>query len=221
MNEVDTKESALKQASACLQICLNMDIQPLKEEDVLLKRLQAGDNNSFATIYNHYRVFVFERVLQLLHSPDLSEDITQEIFLKIWEHREKLSEVRSFKSYLFITARNSTLNVLKKTARSAAGMGEIVRHYDEVRNITEDHVQDNEYRKFISQKLDELPLRSREIFKLCREQSKTYNEVAAELGISRDAVKSRMMYAMKTLGDSAKKETGLPLKLLLAMIGPV
>jgi RNA polymerase sigma-70 factor (family 1) len=199
---------------------LMMDITVPDDEKTVLQKLQNGDKHSFAVMYNHYYSFVHARVLHLIHSTELAEDVTQEIFLKIWENREKLGAVQSFKSYLFITARNHTLNTLKSISRSENGLSEIVRYINTSHNSTEEEVLSNEYAKFIQQKLEELPPRTKEIFRLCREQSKTYNEVAAELGISRDAVKSRMMHAIKTLRDAAEKEIGLPLVVLLVFINP-
>lgn len=190
----------------------------LDDETTVLQRLQAGDGEAFSAIYRHYYSSVQTQVLNLIHSPELSEDITQEIFLKIWESREKLPEIRSFKSYLFITARNHTINALKSASRSEAGMSEIIRHFDIARNTTEDDVLSNEYLAFLRKKLDELPPRSREIFRMCREQSKSYEEVAAALGITRDAVKSRMMHAMKTLKNSVEKEIGLPFAIFLVLL---
>jgi len=195
-----------------------MMIDALDNETMILQQLLTGDENSFGAVYRHYYPAVHAQVSHLVHSPDLAEDITQEIFLKIWESREKLQGVRSFKSYLFISARNHTLNVLKKAARSETGMSDVLRYIDKFRNTTEEEVQNNEYLRFIQQKLDELPPRTREIFRLCREQSRSYEEVATALGISRDAVKSRMVHAMKILRDSAEREMGLPLTVLLVMI---
>lgn len=190
----------------------------LDDEILILQRLQAGDEEAFSAIYRHYYPAVHAQVQHLLHSPEMSEDISQEIFLKIWETREKLPDIKSFKSYLFITARNHTINALKKAARSNAGISEIIRHFGITNNSTEDHIQNNEYREFIIRKLEELPPRSREIFRMCREQSKSYDEVAAELGITRDAVKSRMVHAMKMLKNSVKKEIGLPFAVFLVLM---
>jgi RNA polymerase sigma-70 factor (ECF subfamily) len=195
-----------------------MFTKTLEDEAQVLQQLKTGDEYSFGLIFNHYHSSVLALALHLGHSPELAEDITQEIFLKIWENRERLPEIRSFKSYLFITARNHALNALKMAVRSEAGLAEIMRHFDQVRNTTEDELQSNEYLRFIQQKLDELPARSKEIFQLCREQSKSYDEVAAALGITRDAVKSRMVYAMKTLRSSVEKEMGLSLTVVLAII---
>jgi RNA polymerase sigma-70 factor (family 1) len=188
----------------------SMFIEPLVDEDKILQRLQTGDEHSFNLIYQHYFSFVYTKVKRLIHSEQLAEDVTQEIFIKIWEVRAGLAKIKSFRSYLFITARNHSINVLKNAARCEEGMGEIIRHFSRIPDLGSDEIQNNEYVRFIRNKLNELPPRSREIFELCREQSKSYQEVAAALGITRDTVKSRMVYAMKLLRSSAEKEMGLP-----------
>src|SRR5688572_11419560 len=111
-----------------------MTISPVPDEIDVLRRLQTGDESAFSIIYRHYYPFVLAKVQRLLHSPELSEDVTQEIFLKIWEARTKLVDVKSFVSYLFITARNHSINVLTSAARKEEGMGEIIRHFNRVSN---------------------------------------------------------------------------------------
>lgn len=194
-----------------------MTISPVPDEIDILRRMQTGDESAFSIVYRHYYPFVHAKVLRLLHSPELSDDVTQEIFIKIWESRSKLAEVKSFTSYLFITARNHSINVLKSAARKEEGMGEIIRHFNRVINSTEDALLNKEYLAFTKRKLDELPPRSREVFRLCREESKSYSEVAAALGITREAVKSRMVHVMKVLRNSAENELGFPLAVILAL----
>jgi RNA polymerase sigma-70 factor (family 1) len=188
----------------------SMFIEPLVDEYKILQRLQTGDEHSFSLIYQHYFSFVCASVARLIHSPQLAEDVTQDIFIKIWEGRSELAEIKSFRPWLFIIARNHSINVLKKASRCEEGMGEIIRHFHRSPEAANDEILNNEYAKFIRDKLNELPPRAREIFQLCREQSKTYNEVATALGITRDAVKSRMVHVMKQLRKAAEKEMGLP-----------
>jgi RNA polymerase sigma-70 factor (family 1) len=188
----------------------SMFIEPLVDEDEILMRLQTGDEHSFNLVYQHYFSFVCACVIRLIHSPQLAEDVTQDIFIKVWEKRSGLAEIKSFRPWLFIMARNHSINVLKKAARCEEGMGEIIRHFHRSPEAANDEILNNEYAKFIQNKLNELPPRAREVFQLCREQSKTYSEVATALGITRDAVKSRMVHAMKHLRNSAEKEMGLP-----------
>lgn len=190
---------------------------PFNEKE-LVHRMKEGDEKAFGLLYDHYRAGVNAFVLQWVHSAAIAEDITQEVFIKIWESRERMVEIKSFKNYLFIVTRNHTLNALKKASRSKAAFSEIFRHYRQAQNMTEDEMQSKEYLLFIRSRLEMLPPRSREVFQLCRENTRSYEEVARELGISRNAVKNRMVYSMKILKDAVKKEMGLTLPIIIYVI---
>ncbi|MBL7737502.1 MAG: RNA polymerase sigma-70 factor [Chitinophagaceae bacterium] len=190
---------------------------PLNEKE-LICRMTEGDEKAFSLLYNHYCAGVHAFALQWVHSAVIAEDITQDIFLKIWESRERMPEIRSFKNYLFIVTRNHVLNTLKKASSSKAVFSEIFHHYRQAQNITEESLQSKEYLHFIRSRLEALPSRSREVFQLCRENTRSYEEVARELGISRNAVKNRMVYTMKILKDAAEKEMGLTLSVIIYIL---
>jgi RNA polymerase sigma-70 factor (ECF subfamily) len=184
----------------------------------LLQKMIAGDESAFASLFGRYKAFIYHFVMKYVHSPLLAEDLTQEVFIKIWENRSNLSGVTSFKSYLFTTAKNHTLNCMKVAFRSEAALGLVVNGFVAERNNTEDNLVHKEYIAFLSRVLETLPPRTREIFKMCREQEKTYDEVAQELGISRNAVKNHMVASMKVLSFSLKKELGISLGVFIAIV---
>jgi RNA polymerase sigma-70 factor (family 1) len=190
--------------------------QPLSDHD-LKSRLIAGEETAFAALYDRYSAPIYQYIKKFVHSTDLSEDLTQEIFIKIWQCKSKLCEVRSIKAYLFIMARNHTLNSLKKALRSDVAMSEVLNSFVEERNDTEESLLSKEYHEYLEKALDALPSRTREIFKLCRQQGKSYDEVATELGISRNAVKNHMVGSMKILSASAKRDLGISLSVLLTV----
>lgn len=147
--------------------------------DAELLELIVNDNyNAFTTIYNRYLAAVKRFLLKILKSAELTEDIAQEVFIQIWTNRGKLDQVKSFKAYLFIIARNRALDSLKAAFRSEAAMGEIIHNFVAQRNITDEEFLDKEYHLFLTKTLAQLPERSRQIFTLCREQGKSYDEVA-------------------------------------------
>ena len=195
-----------------------MSDDKLLQEAELLPLLVKGDESAFLTVYKEYSSGIFSFILKYVNSTPLAEDLVQEVFLKIWESRKNLKHVRSLKAYLFITARNHTLNSLKKASRSEAALGEIVNSYIALRNNTEDCLLEKEYKVFLDKVLAALPERSRRIFRLCREQGKSYEEVAAIMGISRNAVKNHMVFSMKVLRSSTERELGVSLSLLLCLL---
>ncbi len=188
------------------------------DEKTLLTRLAAGEEDAFAGLFSHYQAPLTQYIIRFVKSPQLAEDLSQEVFLKIWLQRTKLPELQSFRAFLFIVARNHTLNTLEAASRDQGGMGEITRHALSLRNPTEDTVLNREYQEFLRRIIDSLPPRSREVFRLCREQQLSYEEVAARLGISRNAVKSHMVHSMKVLKTSVEKDLGIPLSLFLLIL---
>lgn len=183
-----------------------------------MQQLIAGDEYGFAGLYKLYSDSIRQFIRKYVNSLPLSEDLTQEVFIKIWENRSALSDVKSFKGYLFVTAKNHTLNSMKVIFRSEVAIGEVIGNFVHLRNDTEEQLLNKEYLMFLKNTLDSLPERTREIFKLCRDQEKTYEEVAKSLNISRNAVKNHMVQSMKVLRSAVKNEYGISLSLFLIII---
>jgi len=190
----------------------------LYNENELLMRLTRSDEEAFAGLYHFYYSQVYSFIIKYIPAATLADDLAQEVFIKIWEKRASLAAVRSFRAYLFITARNHTLNALKKAFRSRTASDYILSAYAEQRSSAEEQLVDKEYRLFLERTLAGLPERSRQIFGLCREQGKTYEEVASALGISRNAVKNHMVYSLKVLGAAVKDELGISLCTLFSIL---
>lgn len=177
-----------------------------------------GNEEAFTILYDRYYRPVVSFVQQLVKLPALAEDLSQETFVRIWEAREQLAKVQSFKSYLFVAARNHALNCLKLAASEQALKGEIIRHFQQLRNSTEEEMLTQAYLQHIDRVLNSLPAQTRRIFHLCREQEHSYDEVAALLGISKNAVKKHMMRSIKSLKAAAEKDLGISFGLALVLI---
>src|SRR5690606_22939831 len=131
-------------------------------EPYLIKRLSESDEHAFRQIFNSYHQGILSFIQKYVHSNHLARDLTQEVFVKIWEHREKLAQVKSFKAYLYTTAKNHTLNALKKAAHSPEIMGEIADACLIGTNTTEEKILDKEYLYYLNKAIEQLPERSKE-----------------------------------------------------------
>ncbi len=184
----------------------------------LQQLLACGDKAAYNELYARHSVPVSRLMQKYLHSAALSEDATQDVFIKIWNKREQLKDIQSFKAYLFTMSRNQALDNLKNAFRMETAISQISASITEHRNTVEDDRLTKEYLLFIENTLAALPQRSREIFALCREQGKTYDEAANELGISRNAIKNHMVLTMKVLSSKVESELGISLSVLLAIV---
>jgi len=187
--------------------------------DFELQQLLAyGDKAAYNELYARYLVPVSRLMQKYLHSAVLSGDATHDVFIKIWNKREQLKDIQLFKAYLFTMSRNLALDNLKTAFRTETAISQISASITEYRNTVEEDRLTKEYLLFIENTLATLPQRSREIFALCREQGKTYDEAAKELGVSRNAIKNHMVLTMKVLSSKVESELGISLSVLLAIV---
>lgn len=175
-----------------------------------------SSTSEFDEIYQQYYTGIFRFVLGFVKSSDTAEDITQDLFIKIFENKQVLERVENLKSYLFTSAKNATLNYLKKASREEQIKSKLILHYDTKKASLEDDLADIEYAKYLQECLGKLSERNKVVFNLCRNESKSYGEVAQELGISQSAVKKHMIKSMKTLRSLIKKDFGLLLVFIIS-----
>jgi len=189
-----------------------------RDEFTLLQEIAAGNTTAFRIIYEHYSPQVCAFIRKYLRSQELSDDICQNVFIKIWEHRDQLSVVTEFGAWAFTIAKRQCIDLLKKATREEAAMNMILSAYPGTVEQDENLLYTREYFQFIENILNRMPSRTTEVFRLCRQQSKTYDEAAKELGITRDAIKKHMVRSMRILKEAAEKELGVSFSLLMILL---
>ncbi|MES1222478.1 MAG: RNA polymerase sigma-70 factor [Bacteroidota bacterium] len=177
-------------------------------EDQLLLLLAGSDQQAFTEIYNRYHAGVCNYQLSFVKVPAISEDLTQEVFIKIWEARQRLHIHTSFAAYIYRASRNTAIDFLKKVAADRELRGKIILHMQNCFPENGNHdLQAKEYRYLYEQAIDSLSTQQRKVFLLCREEGKTYEEVAGLLGISRHTVKEHMANSLRRLRNFLSEKT--------------
>jgi RNA polymerase sigma-70 factor (family 1) len=184
----------------------------------LVDLLKSDDKVAFMELYDRYHDTIFRFIRKYLRSSELSEDICQNVFLKIWEQRENPVTIMEFGAYVFTIAKRQCLDFLKRASVEQTAMGLILQNYSPNLTALEDHQQFRDYMAFIEKVLTTLPEQTQAVFRLCRQQYKTYDEAAEILGISRNTVKKHMVRSMKVLGEAAENELGVSFLIVLAIL---
>ncbi|NGF57366.1 RNA polymerase sigma-70 factor [Parapedobacter sp. SGR-10] len=169
--------------------------------ETLATKIKNGDHHAFMEVYDLYFYQLSVFVKRYVHSESIAEDLTQDVFVKLWEKREFLDKVTNFNSYLYRIAKNHTLDYLKKISRLEIMPDDLLKEFKFSSNEVELFVTEQEYFRFLDNYMKSLPEKSQVIFDLCREQEKSYDEVAKELNISKSTVKHHMVNTMKRLKD--------------------
>ncbi|HEX5551944.1 MAG TPA: RNA polymerase sigma-70 factor [Chitinophagaceae bacterium] len=168
---------------------------------------------TFRKLYDAYRNRLYGYVLAIVHSSDAAEDITQEMFIKLWVNRDMLDSVTSMEHYLFVMARNRTLNYLRKAANDARLLAELQRRMIPMVNNVEEHIVRDEYQQLVDEALKQLSPQRSLVFRLSRYQNLKLEEIASQLSLSRNTVKNHLVEALRFIRSYLTKH-GVTLLLL-------
>ncbi|WP_159467415.1 RNA polymerase sigma factor [Dyadobacter sp. 3J3] len=180
-----------------------------QNESSILKQISEGDEKAFSEIYARFKPDLYRLVYKILKSSDLTNDTCQEVFIKIWEDRQNLTEVHSFRNYLLVAGKNHSLNVLKKVASEEKRLSGFIQNYSDAHNGIEDKVQSDEYQSFLQNILSTLTPQSKKVFQLCRQQGLSYDEAAENMGVSKSLIKKHMVRSMKIMRLAVERDLGI------------
>lgn len=189
----------------------------LQDEADLLRRLKLGDTDAYMQLYQHYHPALYVYVIRFIKVPQLAEDALQEVFIKIWEIRERINPELSFSAYLYRISRNHVFKQLKKIAADEDLRMRAMLALANTVEDTDTRVRWQQYEALLKMSIDQLPTQRKKVFELCRQQGKTYDEVAAELGISRNTVKEHMVMAVKSIKEYFTRHGDITLVMLLSL----
>ena len=163
----------------------------------LLSQVAKGDEIAFRQLFNHYWGKIYSVAFTLTKSAELSEEIVQDVFLKIWLKKEQLPAIVKFESYLFIVARNHILNQLRKKTCDQHFAAHLEKHFSATASSPEQEMMLKETSQLINKALEQLPARQREVYRLSRNDGLDVNTIARQLGISKLTVKSHLTKALQ------------------------
>lgn len=164
-----------------------------KSNSELILLIQKNDRVAFYHIYERYSKRLYGFVLRYIKQKEDAEEIVQEVFVKIWESRNKIDVYASFESFLFTIAYNTTISLLRKRTNEKKYL-EYVKSLQLPENAPDliDEIHFNELNKQVQSLLNELTPRQKEIFQLSREDGLSHDEIAKKLDISVNTVKKHM-----------------------------
>ena len=165
--------------------------------DQLVASLKDGDRQAFNDLYWRYATEVGRIALKYFKSKELSEEIVQEVFIRVWENRANLDEHASFQNYLYTITKNLVLNKVRKFFNERKYLSYLGKQIDLSHNKTEDAVIYSDLEKFSTNLINSLPPQRKRIFKMSREEKMSNQEIANSLGLSKRTVENHITRAIK------------------------
>ncbi|MBD1427289.1 RNA polymerase sigma factor [Sphingobacterium arenae] len=182
-----------------------LNLKPLiHNEKEILNRLAEGDQRAFTMIFDAYYQLLGAYVYKITESKEAAEEIVQEVFIKVWEKREIVGNIDSFKAYLFILSKNKTVDHLRAIAKKRVQQLAVFQQMKEESYVMDSASPLEEYNIIIEKAVSRLPPQQQKVYHLSRYEKLKYEEIALHMGISKETVKKHMQLALAFLKQQVK-----------------
>lgn len=177
-----------------------------QEDAVLFEKIKKGDEKAFERLFHsHYgHLCLFAEHFVRNHAE--AEEIVQDIFMRLWENKSRITIATSVKNYLFRSVKNSCLNFLKHNQVKNQYAEKFLSEASQAEPDDEGFIESGLFQK-IEECINSLPEKRREVFRMSREEGLKYREIAEKLNISVKTVETHIGLAIKTLRDKLSQFT--------------
>ena len=174
-----------------------MEIELLHNERELFSQLSLGDETAFTRIFHFYSRRLYPWLLKKTKEPAAAEEIIQDTFLKLWVNRERLGGIENREGYIYKIAANLILDHFRKLAMEHKILNRFQQSKSNtVEASTQGTIDLRETQKIIDQAVYQLPQQRKLIYSM-RQNGMSYDEIAAQLGLSANTVRNQLISAGK------------------------
>lgn len=178
----------------------------------LVALLQTGDQYAYTEIYERYEAMVYIFTYKRIGDREEARDIVHEVFMYFWEQHAHLVFTSGLLPFMYGSVKNKIFNRIKHQKVSKRYIDAFQEYLDTSTESADDLLRHNELSALIEKEIAALPEKMRQVFELSRKTNYSRKEIAAQLNLSEETVKSHMHHALKLL----KAKLG-PLMMLVFM----
>lgn len=175
------------------------------QDQELFQKVKEDDLKAFERIFRTYYAQLIRYGMSMVRNESVAEEITQDIFMYLWEKRKDIELKSSLKSYLFTSVRYKAINYIKLELPRL----QVTSDLEGVTALASTEMVTSESDRLklkVQQAIDHLPDKCKNIFILSRYGGLTYKEIAEELNLSVKTVENQMGNALKKLREMLETE---------------
>lgn len=188
-------------------------MSPITDELQLIERMRDGNDSALEYFFHQYADDLYYRAWGFIQDTAAAEDIVQEVFIHFWQLRKDLHIKESVSSYLFKAVDNRCRDYIE--SRQARKYHE--RMFSAQEDIPVDEEEWAELRKLLKEFIDSLPEKCREIFLLACVEGMKYQQIAMQLNVSVNTVKTQLKSAYSKLRKEFTEKDRRMIMLLLLL----
>jgi RNA polymerase sigma-70 factor (ECF subfamily) len=176
------------------------------EEGLLLKEVAKGNEKAFRALYDAYFTHLSAYIFKLSKSKAATEEIVQEIFVKLWVNRALLTGIAILDAYIFTMARNKTIDYLRKLAKETQLITALSIQLQEYNNNIDDKLNISELQLIIEEALSQLSPQKIQIFRLSKQEGLSHDEIANKMQLSKSTVKNHLSETLKHVREHISQQ---------------
>ncbi|WP_295125614.1 RNA polymerase sigma-70 factor [uncultured Chitinophaga sp.] len=173
--------------------------EKLVNEKELLACVGQSDERAFEKIVHHYFPRLLPFTTNITKNRAVAEEIVQEVFLRLWQHRHEHERIYHLGSWLFTIASNLSLTYLKKMAVEGKLLKVLQNSQESNRSETEERLQFKESGLLIHEAINRLPPQQQQVYRMSRYEGLSTPEIAERLQLSPNTVKNHLVRALQTI----------------------
>ncbi|MDZ4801981.1 MAG: sigma-70 family RNA polymerase sigma factor [Bryobacteraceae bacterium] len=176
-------------------------------DEAIMLRVRAGETGLLAELFERHNRPVFGFFYRMTSSRELSEDLVQDVFLRILRYRDTYQPRTSFAAWMYGIARNAMIDQMRKR-RPESSLDDAMAEVPTRDEPADERMRARQESEILQRALSSLPADKREVLILARYQDLRYEEIGRILGCEPNAVKQRVFRAVKALGDRYTELSG-------------
>lgn len=178
--------------------------QNISDESFIISKIAAGNEWAYTQMVSKYWQKVVLHALSFVKSYPVAEELAQDIFIQIWEKREKLEDVQSFDNYLFIVSRNLIISHIRKKLIETTSLKE--EKLQEMFLKPDDQFEYQELHTIILEGANLLADPRKTIFIMSRMEGKDAECISKELGLAKRTIRWHLLEALNFLRIHLNKQ---------------
>ncbi|RZS76133.1 RNA polymerase sigma factor [Pseudobacter ginsenosidimutans] len=184
-----------------------MPIRQPYDEKELLTLIAEEDEKAFETIFLQYGDLIHAHTLTITKSHIVAKDLVQDVFLRVWLYRDKLPEIRDFRTWLLRIAYNRCFHFLRQQKVQQSGLDTYAAKYGITGETDNSADSPNmlSLQSLVQQAIADMTPQQQKIYRLSREEGLKIPEIAERLGLSASTVKNTLVRALQALRNSIEK----------------
>jgi RNA polymerase sigma-70 factor (ECF subfamily) len=197
------------------------ELKDIPDEKRILGLVAAGSEAAFRTLFDQYRDRVFYIGRLLLKDEIKAEDVVQEVFIKVWTNREKLTGIINFKAWLNTITRNEVYSLFRKMAGEESFLREMTAQKKEAMSGEAlNTIAFKELQRELARAITQLTPQQKKIFELSRLDGLSHEEIAIVLQLTRQTVKKHLTDALRTIRTRLRKNAAVSSFAILCLFLP-